>query len=102
MLSQESCLEESGPDDRRDLRRLAGKRSGALFLFLFCVGLGCLVCIVGCSTGEVVYREQSVSEWAAKLEDRDVLVRREAATVLGDIGPAAKTAVPHLTKAVGG
>ncbi len=43
-----------------------------------------------------LYEGKTLSEWIALSKDKDENVRRDAASVLGNIGPEAKTAVPAL------
>jgi hypothetical protein len=45
---------------------------------------------------EAVYQGKTVSQWVEALKDKDDRTRRGAAIALGQIGPAAKDAVPAL------
>jgi len=50
---------------------------------------------------EPTYEGKTVSEWIEALKDEDKDVRSGAAEALGEIGPAAKPAVPALIEALG-
>ena len=49
---------------------------------------------------DTAYQGKTVSQWIEVLKDKDVRVRNAAATALGQIGPAAKAAVPALIEAL--
>ena len=49
---------------------------------------------------DTAYQGKTVSQWIEVLKDKDVRVRNAAAFVLGQIGPAAKDAVPALSEAL--
>jgi len=53
---------------------------------------------VGCKKDEAVYEGRPVSYWVARLELEYAGHRRQAATALGEIGPAAEVAIPALVR----
>jgi HEAT repeat protein len=67
---------------------------------LFCIALMALLLVFGCTKSEAVYQGKTVSQWVEALNDKDRLVRIQAAVRLGIIGPAAKDAVPALIEAL--
>src|SRR5262249_51532726 len=55
---------------------------------------------VGAMSGQDTYLETSVADWVGALRSSDPLLRRLGAYALGEIGPAAREAVPDLTAAL--
>ena len=49
---------------------------------------------------ETTYQGKTVSKWAEALKNEDSFIRWRAASALGQIGPAAKDAVPALMEAL--
>src|SRR5271154_3575001 len=56
------------------------------------------VCVVLSLTATA--RAETASSLAAKLQDPDATVRRNAADQLGELGPEAKSVIPELIKAL--
>ena len=67
--------------------------------------LSLLVCVVILSIGctkkkEVTYEGKPLSEWIKMLEDENPVNRLTAITVVGEIGPEAKEAIPILIETI--
>ena len=51
------------------------------------------VLVVGCTKKEPVYKGKSVSDWHQSLRDDNVMIRRQAAVALGELGPDAAASI---------
>jgi HEAT repeat protein len=49
---------------------------------------------------EPIYNDQPLGQWISKLEDREIKVRKDAAFALGQMGLAARSAIPALVRAL--
>src|SRR5205085_2658930 len=61
--------------------------------------LGLILFASGCGK-EAEYKGRPVHAWASALQDSAPMARRDAAAALGEIGAAAKSAVPDLAQAL--
>ena len=82
----------------------ARRRAVAQIVLAACMSISLISCPSPCTadgdgTANASYDGASVEQWTLKLKDPDKQVRRRAAYALGQIGPAAATAVPALTQA---
>jgi HEAT repeat protein len=56
--------------------------------------------ICGCSNAPTMAHYKPVSHWVQSLQDPSPRVRKQAVTILGNVGPADPAAIPALTAAV--
>src|SRR5262249_8842844 len=83
-----------------DDRLLRVPNRGGPVLTRLSLGLGVLLLMVGLAPAapeEPTPPGTPLRDWVEALKDRDPFVREEALLVLGDLGPAARDAVPAIT-----